>query len=269
MSEPIREGLVPADPMFRDEEGGLINPPVPQQSATIVRAAPGDVAAAFSEYQQIQATLDKAMPDCIMQIGSKKFRKKNYWRGVAVAFNVTLSLVREQRVEEANYFLDEEKTKPDWGYIVTYRATAPNGRSVDGDGSCFASEKADGQDSTHNVRAHAHTRAKNRAVADLCGFGEVSAEEMPHQTTQPQKSPPERSSGSSGVISEARGKRLWAIAHSRSEEVGTSAEEIVRSVFADLDVKSTHEILRGFYETVITAIEKWAPKVVSDEGAPF
>jgi hypothetical protein len=30
----------------------------------------------------------------------------------------------------------------------------------------------------HNVRSHAHTRAFNRAVSNLVGFGEVSAEEV-------------------------------------------------------------------------------------------
>ena len=50
---------------------------------------------------------------------------------------------------------------------------------ADGDGSCFSSEKRGrGQATVHNVRAHAHTRAFNRAVANLVGFGEVSAEEM-------------------------------------------------------------------------------------------
>jgi hypothetical protein len=35
--------------------------------------------------------------------------------------------------------------------------------------------------SHHNVRGHAHTRAFNRAVSNLVGFGEVSADEMPSQ----------------------------------------------------------------------------------------
>ena len=52
---------------------------------------------------------------------------------------------------------------------------------MDGDGSCFASEKTGGRlrATEHNVRAHAHTRAQNRAISGLVGFGEVSADEMP------------------------------------------------------------------------------------------
>jgi hypothetical protein len=65
-------------------------------------------------------------------------------------------------------------------YTVTYRATAPNGRSAVGDGTCAAAEKQRGRmkATDHNVRSHAHTRAWNRAVSNLVGFGEVSAEEV-------------------------------------------------------------------------------------------
>lgn len=135
---------------------------------TIVRAAPGDVVEAFREYQRIQMMLDQALPDCIQNISGKKFRKKNYWRAIATAFNLTVSLSQEERTEQQN----------DWGWLVSYRATAPNGRSADGDGTCMSSEKQGKQATLHNVRAHAHTRAFNRAVSNLVGFGEVSAEEF-------------------------------------------------------------------------------------------
>jgi hypothetical protein len=151
-----------------DQSGAL----VVAAPAAIVSADPTAVVAAFARYKEIQSALDRAMPDCIMNIRGKQFRKKMYWRAIATAFNLSLELVREEPVQ------DDEKGG-DWGWLVTYRAIAPNGRHADGDGSCYASEKSSGQDSVHNVRAHAHTRAKNRAVADLVGFGEVSAEEMP------------------------------------------------------------------------------------------
>jgi hypothetical protein len=65
------------------------------------------------------------------------------------------------------------------GWIFTVRAThLPSGLYQDADGSCEFSEKAERQRTLHNVRAHALTRAKNRAILDLVGFGEVSAEEI-------------------------------------------------------------------------------------------
>lgn len=141
-----------------------------QPTAGIVRSA-GDIVEALQEYQKIQGALDKSMPKAIMTIRGKQFRKKQYWRAIATAFNLDVTRMHEERTVIGD----------DWGYLVTYRATAPNGRSADGDGSCFASEKLKGkviEASTHNVRSHAHTRAFNRAVSNLVGFGEVSAEEV-------------------------------------------------------------------------------------------
>lgn len=168
------------------------------------------MADAFRAYKELQDALDKAMPDAIMELDGKKFRKKNYWRGVAVAFNLTVDTVEERR-EVAGHFHDGREN---FGYVISKRATAPNGRTVTSDGACFAVEKArrfkcphpespgskrtlhfphntcpdfdpefqwlhQPADATeHNVRGHASTRAFNRAVSDLVGFGEVSAEEV-------------------------------------------------------------------------------------------
>ena len=146
---------------------------VVERPASMVRAAIGDVTDAIVEYTRIKDALDKALPDCIQTIQGKQFRKKNYWRAIGTAFNLTLEIRQEQ--------LDQ--TDAGWGYLVTYRATAPNGRFADGDGACYASEKNDKQATVHNVRSHAHTRAMNRAISNLVGFGEVSAEEINIEST--------------------------------------------------------------------------------------
>jgi len=79
-------------------------------------------------------------------------------------------------------------------------AVAPNGRTAIGWGSCSIEERAHQDDKIdgkgkvicpgpcdgrkhfsnpdHDVPATAHTRAKNRAISDLIGAGEVSAEEI-------------------------------------------------------------------------------------------
>mgnify|MGYP003131837231 FL=1 len=138
------------------------------QSTGIVRAA-GDISLAMSEYTKVKNTLDRALPDCIMNIRGKQFRKKNYWRAVATAFNLDVICIGKDKVELPN---------GDWGIEVTYRATAPNGRCADGDGACMASEKSGNMATYHNVRAHAHTRGFNRSVSNLVGFGEVSYDEL-------------------------------------------------------------------------------------------
>ena len=153
----------------------------------IVRAS-ANIGAALTEYRQIQEILDTQLADCTIEIRGKVFRKKNYWRAVATAFNLSLTLIEER----------SEDRDEDWGFLCTYRATAPNGRFADGDGTCFAIEKASGQDSVHNVRAHAATRAINRAISNLVGFGEVSAEEMDYREPKPKAKAAAKPSSKSG-----------------------------------------------------------------------
>ena len=58
------------------------------------------------------------------------------------------------------------------------RASLPNGRSVESDALCSRSEKGKDKVSDHTIMSTAKTRATNRAIAELIGAGEVSAEEM-------------------------------------------------------------------------------------------
>lgn len=140
-----------------------------QQSAEIVRGVDSSaLTGAIGEYQRIQGVLDRALPDCIMRVQGKQFRKKNYWRAVGTAFNLTVELHSEEFKEIMGKLC----------CLVTYAATAPNGRRAYGDGACDMGEKKGAQATIHNVRAHAHSRAYNRAVSNLVGFGEVSAEEV-------------------------------------------------------------------------------------------
>ena len=72
--------------------------------------------------------------------------------------------------------------EPKWEeYVKPYycvRATLPNGRSVESDALCSRSERGKDKVSDHTIMSTAKTRATNRAIAELIGAGEVSAEEM-------------------------------------------------------------------------------------------
>lgn len=156
----------------------------------------------------------------IQVIAGKQFLKKSYWRKIATFFNLTVDLVNESH-EELNGELI-------WNFAC--KATAPNGRSAIGTGSCSAFEKAtivngkpmqkgkvlewgknsNGKsfpvkwewetaqpNSIHNVRTTAETRAWNRAVSNLVGGGEVSAEEVAqseviYEPTPKPATPPEQ-----------------------------------------------------------------------------
>lgn len=98
------------------------------------------------------------------------FLKKSFWRRLATYFGLSLELVREEKIVDAQTAVI--------GYRVMYRAVAPNGRSMESDGMCVADEKSGELKTEHTTRATAHTRAKNRAISDLVGGGEVSAEEL-------------------------------------------------------------------------------------------
>lgn len=153
----------------------------PEETSTVAALAPitpGDalvrpaasiheVEDAFHDYQALCARLLE--PDDIQHIGGRSFRKKSAWRKLAVAFGVSCE-VRE-RIYDRN----------DQGAItraeVIVRATAPNGRYMDGLGVCDLSERKFSKPQ-HDIPATAMTRATNRACADLFGMGEVSAEEI-------------------------------------------------------------------------------------------
>lgn len=116
----------------------------------------------------------------------KVFKKKSAWRKLATAFNLSVEVLKEERKEypatptnATAYFVIE----------VTARATAMNGRRMDGTGSCASNERGFSK-LEHDVRATAETRAKNRAIADMIGGGEVSAEELLQmEENQKQKCP--------------------------------------------------------------------------------
>jgi len=135
-----------------------------------------EMSKAVTAYKDLQQTLDRAMPDSIMQLDGKPFRKKAYWKAIAVAFGLSVEVTEERR-EVCGELADGGDN---YSYFVTYKASTPSGRAATGDGACSASEKQRGRmkASEHNVRSHAHTRACNRAISNLVGFGEVSAEEI-------------------------------------------------------------------------------------------
>ena len=98
------------------------------------------------------------------------FKKKSAWQKLARAFNVDTQIVDR----------DIERTKMGKVKEAYYcvRATLPNGRSVESDALCSRSEKGKDNASDHTIMSTAKTRATNRAIAELIGAGEVSAEEM-------------------------------------------------------------------------------------------
>ncbi len=189
-------------PDIRDESAGVTAHVVEVLPAALVMpAAPlATVKAAQDAYLELCDSLLSA--EDYQTVAEKQFRKKSGWRKLAVAYNVSCQV------------LDEEFSYDDRGRIARakyrIRATAPNGRFMDGVGLCAVWEKCcdpatcklrthwedsgrptghvhckpdcDGRHAftkpDHDVPATAMTRATNRACSDLFGLGEVSAEEV-------------------------------------------------------------------------------------------
>lgn len=109
-----------------------------------------------------------------IKIQGKKFMKKSGWRKFIKAFNLSIELIEKNTFEFDNDIHAE----------VRVRAKLPSGQSVEGyaikSKSEYYSEKYKnyGNYNLHNLITTAYTRAVNRAISDLVGFGEVSAEEV-------------------------------------------------------------------------------------------
>lgn len=132
-------------------------PELPDRAIAIVRS--------LGVYRKLQQSLDREMPDALIKIDGKPYRTKAYWSAVALALGIDVELESEERIN-----IDGDRTVQ-----VMYRASL-GGRSAQGDGACSFSEVT--RPTFHTVRARAHTRGRNRAIAILVAFGEVSAEEL-------------------------------------------------------------------------------------------
>lgn len=128
----------------------------------------------FRQYQELLPRL-LATSD-YQQAGDRRFVKKSGWRKIATAFDLDVQLVADE--------VDRDENGRALRTKVIARAITPSGRSMDGDGYCsitesrFTSRRADLSKVENDLRATAATRAKNRAIADLVGMGDVSAEEV-------------------------------------------------------------------------------------------
>ena len=131
---------------------------------------------AMTQYQEL--TRRVLTPDDWQGTPGKpgSFVKRRGWAKLATFYGVSTELLGPTRVER-----DAEG-----GLLRAYataRATHPNGRHADGDGACsiteprFANVKGR-QKVEHDLPATAVTRAVNRAISNLIGFGQVSAEEV-------------------------------------------------------------------------------------------
>ena len=141
----------------------------------------------MDNYQEVcKALLDSSDFQKVKIKGKETaFKKKSAWRKIATAFNISDEVIEKEIIRDDNYQIISATF-----YV---KATAPNGRSGIGTASCSIFDKISAKDTDqpsnfelrkrfnnaeNDVISTAHTRAKSRAISDLVGMGEVSAEEM-------------------------------------------------------------------------------------------
>lgn len=145
--------------------------------------SPVDVGGAVEFWDNYQE-LTKALLDESDYQGTQ-FKKKSAWRKYATAFNLSDDIIKEEEIRDDNQQIITSK--------IWVKCTAPNGRSTVGMGVCSIFDKINKNDNAqptnfelrkrfsnaeHDIPSTAHTRAKNRAISDMIGAGEVSAEEL-------------------------------------------------------------------------------------------
>jgi voltage-gated potassium channel Kch len=99
----------------------------------------------------------------------RRFLKRGGWRKIAFWYALDLEVVR----------MDIERNDQDEvirAHVIA-RARHPNGRFADGDGGCSVQERGFAKPE-HDIAAVAVTRATNRAISNLVGMGDLSAEEL-------------------------------------------------------------------------------------------
>lgn len=144
-------------------------------SLVVAPAISADVAIkqfrAFAEIKNRVLVSEDKLP-----VNGKPFIRKTGWRKIKTIFNLSEEILSSRRE------LREEK---DYSWIYKVRVMAPNGVFADAEMSCDSTEEFAWQNKAKDTRkpecaimAMAQTRAFNRAISDLVGGGECSAEEI-------------------------------------------------------------------------------------------
>jgi hypothetical protein len=147
------------------------------------------LAEAFKKFQEFKQRL--LTKDDSVTIAGRQYLKKSAWRKWALACGVSDVLVSYERVPPQG-----KDPHGNFSYRVIVEAVhKATGRSSIGVAMASRSEKKEWAHEEHDVFTLAHTRSKNRAIADLVGGGEVSAEEaLAAEATERKETPVARES---------------------------------------------------------------------------
>ena len=209
--------------------------------------------------------LVEALLDSSDYQGGKK--KKSAWRKLARAFNISDEPITKEVIRDENHQI-----------ISAYfevKAVLPNGRSGFGVGDCSIFDKIKADDvetpsnfelrkrftnAEHDVIATAHTRAKSRAISDLIGAGEVSAEELENDVkvtrkTRDDNDSEDKESSSSEEPKQQKTRKRRA---RRTRKEPKNVQEVIETkvVESKASADDFHDIDNEAIRTCISRIEK-------------
>ena len=226
----------------KQEEMALVK----KRDAIVLPAVtPKEALDAWEKFQELKKAIIE--PSDVQAIQGRQYLKKSFWRKIAKFFNLSVVVHTEHRVAEENKTIT---------YEIIYRASAPNGAEADGDGACNTKEK--GREVTaHVARGTAHSRAFNRAVMNLVGGSEVSADEMdvieeerrmPQLAKQAPKAVPQNDPKTLAIraLYEAQKQSEW-----KPEEVGVFIfNEYGQARSGDLTIEQIERVTRYLNEKI-------------------
>ena len=153
------------------------------QTLSMIRplASIQDAKDAIDQYEKLKAAIQR--DGDVFNYQGRPFLKKRFWTRLSTVFGLSVEPVSEERgfTESGALF-----------YRFYAKASAPNGRYWIADGYCDRDEKGHREWPEHTVRATALTRASNRAISNLVGGGEVSADELVDYDDDPRPQPQQK-----------------------------------------------------------------------------
>ena len=235
----------------------------------------GEAASHMAAYQDlVKELLDPSDYQTYRQNGKlEKFKKKSAWRKLRAAFGFNLEL-RDERIGHRHAKADAAvpcsrltiEDEKDCGCPTVYakyvvRAIHPQtGQFCDGVGVASLSEKNRVYTKPdHEIPATAYTRAANRAISDLIGAGEDSAEEV--RGTQAVSGLPVEDRNAIKVAWNGAAQELRAIALAKLHEWGFKGDTVA-AAFGDFNARAGEEAVSDLLAVLSGADLTFDPEAV-------
>lgn len=239
---------------------------------SVVRALvdPDQALARWNEYQGlVKKIVGKTDIQTFREDGKdKSFLKRSGWSKLATYYGVSTSMSSERLFHKHDPKTCLRAAMPDkYGDVIdcncpvvgaryVVRATAPNGRTVEGIGLATFNEKnAKYTRVEHDLATKAYTRASNRAISAIIGAGEISAEEARVTGEAAGLSIEERDAIKAAWVTAPHDNRDAALAFMRDAGLkGETTADLFRAFAVASDETAVADLLR-----ILRTVEKFDP----------